>query len=108
MIKRKFRVDAVKDVQYSLIVEARDEDEAYAIAKERPEDFVKTDDGHEWTVDSNVVAWTQTDRETEQFWNNVRQCDQAEYAEIFDYLREMVGRGDGDAKQLLEKFGEDK
>ena len=27
---------------------------------------------------------------------------------IFDHLREMVGRGDDIAKQLLEKFGEDK
>tara|TARA_R100000664_G_scaffold31629_1_gene45437 strand:+ start:1318 stop:1503 length:186 start_codon:yes stop_codon:yes gene_type:complete len=55
MTKRKFRVDAVLDVGYSLIVEARDEDEAYEIAKERPEDFRKADDGHEWTVDSNVI-----------------------------------------------------
>jgi hypothetical protein len=55
MTKKKFKVNAVLDVGYSLIVEAKDEDEAYAIAKERPEDFVKADDGHEWTLDSNVI-----------------------------------------------------
>jgi len=55
MIKKKFKVNAVLDIGYSLIVEAQNEDEAYAIARERPEDFVKTDDGHEWTLDSNVI-----------------------------------------------------
>ena len=55
MSKKKFKVNAVLDIGYSLIVEAQNEDEAYAIARERPEDFVKTDDGHEWTLDSNVI-----------------------------------------------------
>tara|TARA_A100001515_G_scaffold141453_1_gene138470 strand:+ start:985 stop:1170 length:186 start_codon:yes stop_codon:yes gene_type:complete len=55
MSKKKFKVNAVLGMDYSLIVEAENEDEAYAIAKERPEDFVASEDGHDWTLDSNVI-----------------------------------------------------
>ena len=55
MIKKKFKVNAVLDMDYSLIVEAENEDEAFAIAKERAEDFVASEDGHGWTLDSNVI-----------------------------------------------------
>ena len=65
--KKKFKVDATMDVGYSVIVEAYDEEQAFAIASERPEDFIKTDDGHDFTVERNVVEVT--DKEVEAFWD---------------------------------------
>ena len=67
MEKKKFKVEATMDVGYSAIVEAYDEKQAFAMASERPEDFIKTDDGHDFTVESNVVEVT--DKEVEEFWD---------------------------------------
>ena len=48
----KFKVTATMDVGYELIVEAPDEDTAWKIAKETDDtsQWVKADDGHEWTL----------------------------------------------------------
>ena len=50
----KFKVTATMDVGYELIVEAPDEDTAWKIAKETDDtsEWVKADDGHEWTLEN--------------------------------------------------------
>tara|TARA_B100000085_G_scaffold57716_1_gene50618 strand:- start:6010 stop:6198 length:189 start_codon:yes stop_codon:yes gene_type:complete len=47
----KFRVTATMDVGYELIVEASHADIAWQMAKENDTDWVKIDDGHEWTME---------------------------------------------------------
>lgn len=48
----KFKVTATMDVGYELIVNAPDEDTAWKIAEENDTDWVKADDGHDWTLES--------------------------------------------------------
>ena len=46
----KYRVTATMDVGY--VIEASTKDEAWQIAKEGDGDWVKADDGHDWTVEN--------------------------------------------------------
>ena len=49
----KFKVTATLDVGFEAIIEAENEEEAWAIArKEEGADWEKTDDGHDWTLES--------------------------------------------------------
>ena len=51
---KKFKVTATKDVGYAAIIEAENEDEAWAIARGdriSDPDWVQTDDGHDWTLE---------------------------------------------------------
>tara|TARA_R100000656_G_scaffold114569_1_gene86992 strand:+ start:502 stop:702 length:201 start_codon:yes stop_codon:yes gene_type:complete len=52
---KKFRVTATLDVGYQAIVEAKDEEHAWAIAREdvagEIADWEKIDDGHDWTLE---------------------------------------------------------
>jgi len=56
----KYKVTATMDVGYELIVEAADEDTAWAIAKETDDmgEWVQVDDGHDWTLEN---IWEMTD-----------------------------------------------
>ena len=56
----KFKIAATMDVGYELIVEAPDEDTAWAIAKETDDmsEWVQVDDGHDWTLEN---IWEMTD-----------------------------------------------
>lgn len=49
----KFKVTATMDVGYELVVEAPDEDTAWKIAKDADDtlQWVKADDGHDWTLE---------------------------------------------------------
>ena len=48
----KFEVTATMDVGYKTIVlEAPDADTAWQMAKQNDTDWVKADDGHEWTME---------------------------------------------------------
>lgn len=46
----KYKVIATMDVGYSTVVEAKDREEAYAIAKDT-DDWVRDDNGHDWTIE---------------------------------------------------------
>ena len=48
----KFKVTATMDVAYELVVEAPNADTAWQMAKQNDTDWVKTDDGHEWTMEN--------------------------------------------------------
>ena len=50
----KFKIPATMDVGYELIVEAPDEDTAWEKAEEIDDisQWVKTDDGHDWTLEN--------------------------------------------------------
>ena len=48
----KFKVTATMDVGYELIVTAPSEDEAWKIAEDTDTGWVKTDDGHDWTLEN--------------------------------------------------------
>ena len=57
----KFKVTATKDVGYAAIIEAENEDEAWAIARGdriSDPDWEQTDDGHDWTLEH---IWEATD-----------------------------------------------
>ena len=58
----KYKVTATMDVGYELIVEAADEDTAWAIAKETDDmsEWVQVDYGHDWTLEN---IWEVTDAE---------------------------------------------
>ena len=47
----KFKVTTTMDVEYELIVEAPDEDTAWEMAEENDTDWVKADDGHDFTLE---------------------------------------------------------
>ncbi len=47
----KYKVTATMDVGYSTVVEAKDEEEAYTIAKDT-DDWEQTDNGHDWTIEN--------------------------------------------------------
>jgi len=50
----KFKVNATKDVGYAAIIEAENEEEAWAIARGdriSDPDWEQTDDGHDWTLE---------------------------------------------------------
>jgi len=47
----KFKVTATMDVGYELIVEARNEDEAWQMAKDNDADWVQINEGHDWTLE---------------------------------------------------------
>jgi len=55
----KYKVTATMDVGYSTVVEAKDEEEAYAIAKDT-DDWEQTDNGHDWTIE-NVYKMEESD-----------------------------------------------
>lgn len=50
----KFKITATLDVGYELVVEAPDEDTAWKIAKNTDDtsQWVKADDGHDWTLEN--------------------------------------------------------
>ena len=49
----KYKVTATLDVGFEAIIEAENEEEAWAIArKEEGADWEKTDDGHDWTLEN--------------------------------------------------------
>ena len=50
----KYRVKATMDYGYVAVIEASTEDDAWQIAKEGDADWVKADNGHDWTVESIV------------------------------------------------------
>jgi len=57
----KFKVTATKDVGYAAIIEAENEEEAWAIARGdrmSDPDWEQTDDGHDWTLEN---IWEMTD-----------------------------------------------
>lgn len=56
----KFKIAATMDVGYELIVEAPDEDTAWAIAKETDDmsEWVQVDYGHDWILEN---IWEMTD-----------------------------------------------
>ena len=47
----KFKVKATMDVGYELIVEARNEAEAWQMAEDNDTDWVQVDGGHDWTLE---------------------------------------------------------
>ena len=47
----KFKVKATMDVGYELIVEARNEAEAWQMAEDNDTDWVQVDKGHDWTLE---------------------------------------------------------
>lgn len=52
---KKFKVTATKDVGYAAIIEAENEEEAWAIARGdriSDPDWEQTDDGHDWTLEN--------------------------------------------------------
>ena len=51
MIK-KYKVTATMDVGYVAEIEAESEEKAWEIANSDDADWVKQDDGHDWTVES--------------------------------------------------------
>ena len=55
----KFKVTATLDVGYEIIIEARNGDEAWAIAKNKDDltDWVQADEGHDWTMED---VWKET------------------------------------------------
>jgi len=58
---KKFKVTATMDVGYAAIIEAENEDEAWAIARGdrvSDPDWEQTDDGHDWTLEH---IWEATD-----------------------------------------------
>jgi hypothetical protein len=54
---KSFKVSATKDVGYEAIVIAESEEEAFEKAKWNPDEFEwrRTDDGHDFTIESNIV-----------------------------------------------------
>ena len=51
----KFRLVATMDVEYTAIVEAKDEEHAWSIASDETGvsvNWYKTDDGHDWTLEN--------------------------------------------------------
>ena len=48
---RKFRVTATMDVGYELIVEARNEAEAWQMAEDNDADWLQINEGHDWTLE---------------------------------------------------------
>lgn len=47
----KFKVKATMDVGYELVVEARNEAEAWQMAEDNDTDWVQVDGGHDWTLE---------------------------------------------------------
>lgn len=54
---KSFKVSATKDVGYEAIVIAESEEEAFEKANWNPDEFEwrRTDDGHDFTIESNIV-----------------------------------------------------
>ena len=48
---RKFKVTATMDVGYELIVEARNEAEAWQMAEDNDADWLQINEGHDWTLE---------------------------------------------------------
>ena len=49
----KYKVTATKDVGYAAVIEADNQEEAWAIARNGDEaDWEKTDNGHDWTLEN--------------------------------------------------------
>ena len=90
----KFKITATMDVGYELVVEAPDEDTAWQIANNTDDmsQWVKTDDGHDWTLE-NVFEVEADENSTEKEM-------------VLPYLREMTERGDETAKKLLQLLEE--
>ncbi len=49
---RKFKVTATMDVGYELIVEARNEAEAWQMAEDNDADWLQINEGHDWTLEN--------------------------------------------------------
>ena len=58
---KSFIVSATKDVGYETIVIAESEAEAFEKANYNPDEFEwkRTDDGHDFTIESNVIEATE-------------------------------------------------
>ena len=58
---KSFIVSATKDVGYETIVIAESEEEAFEKANYNPDEFEwkRTDDGHDFTIESNVIEATE-------------------------------------------------
>ena len=58
---KSFLVSATKDVGYETIVIAESEEEAFEKANYNPDEFEwkRTDDGHDFTIESNVIEATE-------------------------------------------------
>ena len=58
---KSFLVSATKDVGYEAIVIAESEEEAFEMANYNPDEFEwkRTDDGHDFTIESNVIEATE-------------------------------------------------
>ena len=47
----KFKLTATMDVGYELIVEARNEAEAWQMAEDNDADWLQINEGHDWTLE---------------------------------------------------------
>ena len=60
----KFKIEATLDTCFETVIEAVDEDEAWQMAKDgNCDNWVQTDDGHEWTIEGGSVVEVAEDYE---------------------------------------------
>ena len=69
-----FHVSATLDVGYEIFIEAKDEDEAWELAKDEADGWIKTDTGHDWTIEHISPAKT----------GNAIECVQGKFAQVID------------------------
>ena len=98
-----FKVTATMDVGYTAIIEAENEDEAWAIARgdrTSDPDWEQTDNGHDWTLEN---IWEVDDDEVSQAANDY------DVNTAMDYINFSTGRyhrkRDGSHRRENTKLG---
>mgnify|MGYP001497319496 CR=1 FL=1 len=103
---KSFKVSATKDVGYEAIVIAESEEKAFELAKWNPDEFnwKRTDDGHDFTIKSNIS-------EAEEFpYEEIRDANgdyfsslNAAFAEIADRQNLSPADMTGEWKESVRK-----
>ena len=96
----KFKVTATMDVGYTAVIEADNEDEAWAIARGdriSDPDWEQTDNGHDWTLEN---IWEIDDDEVSQAANDY------DVNEAIDYTINATLVMDGLTKEEVEAIDE--